>query len=215
MQLRPRVRTLIRKAERDGVLVKPARYDDDFVRGMVAIFNETPVRQGRRFWHYGKDFETVKRQFSRFLYREELIGAYLDGEMVGFMMLGDAGRFALTGQLLSSIRHRDKAISNALIASAVKSCTVREIPWLAYFYWSDDSLAEFKRRCGFEKMRVPRYYVPLTRIGELALRVRAHRGLRNMLPRQARRTLKQLAAHWYVKAAPAANRSSEPTAKGD
>jgi hypothetical protein len=45
-----------------------AAYDDDFIRGMTTIFNESRVRQGRPFWHYGKDFETVKRQFSRFLF---------------------------------------------------------------------------------------------------------------------------------------------------
>ena len=41
------------------------------VGGMTAIFNETPVRQGKKFWHYGKDFETVKHQFSRYILREE------------------------------------------------------------------------------------------------------------------------------------------------
>jgi len=30
---------------------------------MTAIFNESPTRQGRKFWHYGKDFATVKKQF--------------------------------------------------------------------------------------------------------------------------------------------------------
>ena len=71
-----------------GVEVRECAYDDDFVRGMTSIFNETPIRQGRRFWHYGKDFETVKRQFSRNLFREDLIGAYYQGELIGFAMLG-------------------------------------------------------------------------------------------------------------------------------
>ena len=39
---------------------------------MTAIFNEAAIRQGRPFWHYGKDFETVKRQFSRYLAREHM-----------------------------------------------------------------------------------------------------------------------------------------------
>ena len=99
-QIKSRVRNQIRKAEKDGLTVKEVPYDDDFVRGMTTIFNESPIRQGRRFWHYGKDFETVKRQFSRFLFRERMIGAYFEGEMVGFMMLADAGQFAFTGHII-------------------------------------------------------------------------------------------------------------------
>ena len=159
-----------------------AAYDDEFVRGMTAIFNESPVRQGRRFWHYGKDFETVKHQFSRFIFREYMVGAYFEGEMVGFMMLGNAGRFGLTGQIISSLKHRDKTPNNAMVAKAVEICAARGLPHLVYYYWTEDSLAEFKRRCGFEKTSVPRYYVPLTWRGELALRLGAHRGLRAMVP---------------------------------
>ena len=73
-QIKAVTRNLVRKAEKKGVEVRIARYDDDFVRGMTQIFNEAPVRQGRLYWHYGKDFETVKRQFSRYLFREDLLG---------------------------------------------------------------------------------------------------------------------------------------------
>ena len=59
-QIKSRVRNQIRKAAKDGLVVREVPYDDDFVRGMTAIFNESPVRQGRPFWHYGKEFETVK-----------------------------------------------------------------------------------------------------------------------------------------------------------
>ena len=48
-QIKSRVRNQIRKAEKEGVTVRETGYDDDFVRGMAAIFNEAPVRQGRRF----------------------------------------------------------------------------------------------------------------------------------------------------------------------
>src|SRR5262245_25765511 len=98
-QISARTRNLIRKAAKSGVEITETSYDDAFVRGMTAIFNETPVRQGRRFWHYGKDFETVKRQFSRYLFREDLIGAYYRGDLIGFIMLGNAGRYAISGQI--------------------------------------------------------------------------------------------------------------------
>jgi hypothetical protein len=148
-QIKSRIRNQIRKAEKEGLVVKEAGYDDDFVRGMTAIFNEAPVRQGRKFWHYGKDFETVKQQFSRFIYRETMIGAYYQNELIGFIMMGDAGRYGVTSQIISAIKHRDKSTNNALIAKAVELCERKRLPYLAYLYWSDDSLAEFKRRCGF------------------------------------------------------------------
>src|SRR6266487_1332272 len=66
-------RNKVRKAQKRGIVVTPTRFDDEFVEGMTSIFNETPVRQGRPFLHYGKDFKTVKRQFSRFLFREEIL----------------------------------------------------------------------------------------------------------------------------------------------
>jgi hypothetical protein len=124
-QINAKVRNLIRKSEKVGVVVRETAYDDHFVHGMTAIFNEAPVRQGRKFWHYGKNFETVKSQFSRYLFREHMIGAYYQGEMIGFMMLGDAGRFGLTGQIISSLKHRDKSPNNALIAKAVEVCVAR------------------------------------------------------------------------------------------
>lgn len=196
-QIKSRVRNLVRKAEKEGVVVREASYDDAFVRGMTTIFNETPIRQGRRFWHYGKDFVTVKKQFSRYLFREHLFGAYYQGTMIGFMMMGDAGRFGITGQIISSIRHRDKAPNNALIARAVKACEERNLGYLIYLFWSDDSLGEFKRRCGFEKTKVPRYYVPLTQKGNLALKCGAHRGWKRMLPKRIKDPLKRLRQIWF------------------
>jgi hypothetical protein len=196
-QIKSRVRSLVRKAEKEGVVVRETAYDDDFVRGMTAIFNEAPVRQGRRFWHYGKAFETVKQQFSRYVHREHMIGAYYRDEMIGLIMLGNAGRFGITGQIISSIKHRDKATNNALIAKAVEVCEKAGLDHLVYLFWSDDSLSEFKRRCGFERTLVPRYYVPLTTTGRLGLQVGAHRGWSAMLPARVKAPLKRLRASWY------------------
>src|SRR5437764_10806014 len=81
-QIDSAARNKVRKATKKGIIVRPVAFDDPFVQGMTSIFNETPIRQGRRFLHYGKDFETVKQQFRRFLFREELFGAYLGDELV-------------------------------------------------------------------------------------------------------------------------------------
>jgi hypothetical protein len=196
-QIKARTRNVIRKAEKEGVQVREVAYDDDFVRGMTAIFNESPVRQGRAFWHYGKDFATVKQQFSRYIVRETMIGAYLGQELIGFIMLGNAGRFALTGQIISAINHRDKSPTNALIAKAVELCDKKKLSYLVYYFWSDDSLGDFKRHSGFERIRIPRYFVPLTRKGELALKLGMHRGWKELLPKEVMRSLKRLRRRWY------------------
>src|SRR6266478_4058590 len=196
-QIDRKARNKARKAEKKGVIVKPATFDDRFIQGMTSIFNETPIRQGRRYLHYGKDFETVKREFSRFLFREELFGAYLGEELVGFIMLCNAGTYAFLGQIISKIACRDLAPNNALLAKAVERCAEKGFRYLVYALWLDDSLGDFKRSNGFQRFDLPRYFVPLTRKGELALKLGLHRGWKEAVPRQLRKPLKKLRRGWY------------------
>ena len=195
-QIKPETRNLIRKAQKKGVEVREATYDDDFVRGMTAVFNETPIRQGRRFWHYGNDFETVKQQFSRYLFREDLLGAYYQDELIGFIMLGDAGRFGVIGQIISKIQHRDKSPNNALIAKAVEVCERKSLPQLAYAYWGDGPLIDFKRHNGFQEIQQPRYYLPLTRRGQLAISAGLHRGWKTLLPARLKTGVRAMRTRW-------------------
>jgi hypothetical protein len=195
-QVKPTARNKIRKAHKAGVEVREVRFDDDFVHGMTEIFNETPIRQGRTFWHYGKDFATVKEQFSRYLFREDLLGAYYHGELIGFVMLGDAGRYGVLGQIISKIQHRDKAPNNALIAKAVAICERKQLPYLVYAKWGDGSLIDFKRANGFEEIRLPRYYVPITWKGEMAVRLGLHRGWKTLLPANIKNPMKALRSRW-------------------
>jgi hypothetical protein len=193
-------RNKVRKSQKAGVELREAAFDDEFVHGMVKIFNETPVRQGRKFWHYGKDFETVRREFSTFLSREYLIGAYLGDELIGFVMLANAGRFGVLGQFISKMAHRDKATNNTLIAKTVEVCAQRQLPYLLYTDWRDTSLVDFKRGCGFEEMKLPRYFVPLTLAGRLALRFGLERfrgGLKEGIPDSIRKPLKMARKRWY------------------
>jgi hypothetical protein len=191
-QIKSPLRNKIRKARKEGIVVRQAAYDDDFVRGMTAIFNETPMRQGRKFWHYGKDFQTIKRQFARNIHRESTIGAYYENEMIGFIMIGNAGRYGDITQIISSMKHRDKKTNNALIAGAVEVCEQKKYPYLVYASWTGDALSDFKHLCGFERTRVPRYFVPLTHKGRLALRLGIHRGWKELLPSQLKGSLKKL-----------------------
>ena len=197
-QIDRKARNKIRKAEKKGVIVRMARFDDRFVRGMTSIFNETPIRQGRRFLHYGKDFETVKREFSRFLFREEIFGAYLGEELVGFIMLADAGRYAFLGQIISKSPIVNWRRTMRFWPKAVERCAEKGVPYLVYALWLDDSLGDFKRSNGFQKFDLPRYYVPLTGKGKLALKLGLHRGWKEAVPKQLRKPLKKLRRRWYA-----------------
>ena len=196
-QIDCKTRNMVRKSQKKGVTVRMVSFDDELIQGITSIFNETPIRQGRRFLHYGKDFETIKRQFSRFLFREEIFGAYVGEELVGFIMLADAGRYAYLGQIISKIAHRDLAPNNALLAKAVERCAEKRFPYLVYALWLDDSLGDFKRSNGFQRFDVPRYFVPLTAKGTLALRLGLNRGWKETVPKQIRIPLKRLRRRWY------------------
>jgi hypothetical protein len=196
-QAKGTTRNMVRKSQKAGVEVREATFDDDLVRGMIDIFNEAPVRQGFRFWHFGKDFQTVKREFTRFLFREDIIGAYYQGELIGFAMLANAGRYGMIGMFLSKISHRDKATNNALMAKTIEVCAKRQLPYLVYTTWRQTSLVDFKRHSGFQEMRVPRYFVPLTQKGKLALKLGFHRGLKDSLPNFIKKPLKSLRKRWY------------------
>jgi hypothetical protein len=190
-------RNKVRKAQKRGVVVRLTSFDDRLVQGMTSIFNETPIRQGRHFLHYGKDFETIKCQFSRFLFREEILGAYVGEELVGFIMLANAGKYAVLGQIISKIARRDLAPTNALLAKAVERCAEKGIPYLAYTYWLDDGLGDFKRNNGFQKFDLPRYFVSLTLKGKVALKLGLHHSWKEAVPKQISDPLKKLRTHWY------------------
>jgi hypothetical protein len=105
------------------------------------------------------------------------------------------------------ISQRDKAPTNALIAQAVKSCAERGIPNLWYANMSygkkqNDSLAEFKRHNGFEKVEIPRYFVPLTMTGRVALRFGLHHGMADWVPEPVAAAYRRIRSSWYAKRFP-------------
>jgi hypothetical protein len=109
--------------------------------------------------------------------------------------------------ILSRIDQRDKAPTNALIAQAVRSCAERQIKYLwyanfAYGKREHDSLAEFKRRNAFEKVDVPRYYVPLTAVGRMALRLGLHHRLIDRIPAPVAVAYRSIRKSWYARRFP-------------
>jgi hypothetical protein len=176
-----------RRAARRGVIVKVVPFDDELARGIHEICNESPVRNGRRFWHYRKDFETVKGAHATYLERSEFIGAYFEGKLIGFIKLIFVDRLARIMHILALNAHQDKRPMNALVAKAVEVCAQKRVGWFVYGNYvygnkKDDSLAEFKRRNGFERMDLPRYYLPLTWKGRLFTSLKLYRGAVGLLP---------------------------------
>jgi hypothetical protein len=174
-QINGKTRNMIRRAESKGITVREVPFDDALVHGIKAIYDESPVRQGRSFWHYMKDVESVRRENVTFLDRSVFLGAFLDGTLIGFAKLvGDGqGRQAALMQILSMIRHRDKAPTNALVAESVRACAERGTGYLVYSHFAygrkdRDGLSDFKQHNGFQRIDLPRYYVPFTALGRLA-----------------------------------------------
>jgi hypothetical protein len=197
-QIPQETRTGVRKAEKSGVVVRIVEFGDELVRGIHTIYNESPMRQGKPFAHYGKDLELLKTIHGTFLNASDFLGAYYKGELVGFMKLTYARRCAGTMNIISMLAHRDKRVMNALVAKAVETCANRQIPYLTYCAWSRGGLGEFKLRNGFQPMEVPRYYVPLTLKGAVAVRFRLHRGIRQILPDELKDRLVELRTKWYA-----------------
>lgn len=196
-QIDAKIRNLIRKAQKKGVEIRETTFDDEFVKGITSIFNETPIRQGKPFWHYGMDFDTVKKVFSQNIHREDIIGAYYNDNLIGFIMLAHAGKYAMLTQILSKIEHRDKSPQNALIAKAVEVCEAKKIPYLVYAMWPRGTLADFKRNNAFEKVDLPRYYIPLTMKGMIALKFHLHHDIAELLPDKVKDYLKDVRSKWY------------------
>jgi hypothetical protein len=182
-QIASDTRKKAKRPEKRGVEIKVVTLDDAFVSGVMGVFNETPVRRGRPFWHYGKDFETLKRGLSRDLDRTKFIGAYDGGNLVGFVKLVCApGRFANPGLIVSKLEARKKYVNNALIAKSVELCCNDGIPFLTYTKWRRGSQADFLVRNGFQQVTVPRYWIPLTPRGKIALKLGLHRDVRSYIP---------------------------------
>jgi hypothetical protein len=203
-QIRGKTRNQARLGEKKGLIVKEVPFDDALLKGIVNIHNETPIRQGRRFPHFGMTLEGARKYAGTFLERSIYIGALFEGEIIGFAKLtvDETHTYACTINILSMLRHRDKAPTNAIIAQAVRSCVERQLSYLVYenFTYGNkppDSLSHFKEVNGFRKMDLPRYYVPLSRVGRFAIRHGLHRRLVDYVPEAAMAKFRQLRSNWY------------------
>jgi hypothetical protein len=205
-QIDNKTRNVVRKSQKSGIQVREVPFDSHIIRGIHTIYNETPVRQGKHFWHYGKSVERVARENATFLDQSVFIGAFLEDVLIGFVKLvldKDSGQGAMM-QILSLTQHRDKAPTNALISQAVGSCADRKIPYLVYARLSygkksHDSLVSFKLSNGFKQIDVPRYFLPLSLRGTLALTFGLHRPLVERIPESALNGFRKLRRTWHAR----------------
>lgn len=203
-QIRSYPRNRARQAEKKGVILREVPVDEPLFKGIVDIYNECPIRQGKRFPYYGMTLENARSYASTFLDRSTYIGAFLGGKMIGFIKLvtDESRTCACLVHVLSMVCHKDKAPTNALIAAAVRYCAAQGIPYLVYERFSygrkeHDSLSRFKEINGFQRMDLPRYYIPLTPLGRLVLRFGLHHRIVERLPESLTATLRSIRRIWY------------------
>ncbi len=207
-QITKQSRNRIKKAQKTGVEIKQIFFDEDLVRGISEIYNEVPIKQERKNKYYGMDLQTVRRLNSTFLERADFIGAYYQGELIGYIKIVYTDRYARTMGILGKEHHRDKSPMNLLLAKAVEMCAEKKVPFLTYAKYDygklgSDSLQEFKKFNGFENILVPRYYFPTTALGSFTLRIGLHKGVKDLLPlnlaKYLRRARKVLYSIKYTK----------------
>jgi len=199
-----KARNKAKQAEKKGVVVREVPFDAELVAGIWEIYNECPIRQRRRFPHFGKDVETVRREESTFVDSSIFIGAFFEDKLIGFVKLVPDETCTQAGlmNIVSMVRHRDKAPQNALVAEAVRACANRGIRYLVYSRFDygkreRDGLRDFKERNGFHRVDTPRYYVPLTAMGRTAFRMGLHHSITEHIPDAFASRLRDLRARWY------------------
>ena len=192
-----KARNKIRKAQKSGVELRMADLNDDhFVKGIETIYNESPIRQGKRFWHYGKRFDAIREELSSFVDRAFFLGAYYQSELIGFAKLVEGAQVLRTVHIIARLDKRDKPVMDLLISKSVELCDSRGISHLQYGSWSRGGLGAFKLKHGFDRVEVPRYFVPLNSWGRLLLRLSLHRPIRDFVPDACMDRLIALRSRW-------------------
>jgi len=177
-----KARNKARKVQKTGVELRPAKLDDEFVRGVKKIYDEEPLRQGRKFTHFGKSLAQIREDLSSFPECTFFIGAYFQNELIGFMKLFEGDRILRTVHIIATFEHRDKCVMDALIAKGVELASAKGIHHFHYGDWAYRGLGVFRVKFGFERHDCPRYFVPLNWRGELALKAGLHRPVRERIP---------------------------------
>jgi hypothetical protein len=197
-----KARQAVKSSEKKGIKVNFAAFDNEYIKGISDIYNETPIRAGKKFPHYKDSLNKVKNENGTFFDRSVYLGAYHGNEFVGFARIILENEFADILQLLSKLSHREKCVNNALLAKIVEICSERKVNYIAYGDFDSSSLNDFKRHNGFSRMDLPRYYIPLNTMGLIALKLRLNRRFSQWLPDRMMPFLRDLRKRWHERCAP-------------
>ncbi len=187
-QIKKDVKENLRRAlNREALEVRPVEYTHEFVKGIKQLYDETPIRQGKKFWHYDKPLEKIEEVHGTYKERAEYIGAYFENELIGFLKMVYTDDYAKTMHVISNSKYHRKRPTNALIAKAVEICAQKKVNYFVYGEYNfigkaNSSLQEFKRRNGFLEHKYPRYFVPLTLKGKMALKLGVHYEWKRLVP---------------------------------
>ena len=191
-----KARNKARKAHKTGVEIHETELNDSFISGVEKIYNECPLRQGRKFTHYGKNFDQIKEDLGSFIDKSIFTGAYFNGELIGFMKTFQGNGIFRNIHILAMLAHRDKCVMDALIARAVKLCDEKGVSYFHYGDWASRGLGAFRTKYNFQPQESSRYFIPLTARGKLMLNFRLHRPLRERLPQAWADRLIALRNNW-------------------
>jgi hypothetical protein len=192
----------VRRSQRRGVAVRIKEFDDDLIKGIQHVNDDSPLRQGMPNGYYGKGYDETKKLYGEFVGRCDFICAYLDDNMIGFLHLVYRGEVASILNLTTRPSQFDKRPANALVAKAVELCEAKGISYISYGLYNygnkrDHPLRTFKIRNGFQEILIPRFFVALSRWGELCMKAKLHRGLIGILPHPVIRMAVAARSLWY------------------
>ena len=146
------------------------------------------------------------RENGTYLDRCEFLGAFYESQLIGFMKwvyVNDAARIM---QILCLNSHQDKRPIIALITKAAEICHQRGMRYLIYGKYTygskaESSITEFKRRLGFTQKDFPRYHIPLTTGGRIAIQLGLHVDWKSRLPPAALDAMLRVRASWLKRRA--------------
>src|SRR5271157_46847 len=192
----------VRRSQKRHVQISVKVFDDDLIRGIKQVNDDSPLRQGMPNGYFGKSIEETRKLYGEFVGRCDFICACVGEELVGFLHLVYRGDIASILNLTTKPGHFDKRPANALLAKAVELCEEKRISYITYGRYNygnkrDHPLRQFKIRNGFGEVLVPRYFVPLTRWGWLCMKARLHRGLVGILPHSVITVGVRARSLWY------------------
>lgn len=197
------VREGLRRARREGVEVREIPFDEESFEAIATLFNETPIRQGKRYWHYGKSARQIGEELSPLAGRSVFVGAFLGARLVGFSQIVRLERLRIlrTVHVLGSVQAKRVRPVSAMIEWMVQYGWEQGFERLVYGKHNyggspNDTLAAFKSRHGFRLTPLRVDYHPLSPWGAWFLAAGLHRSPREMIPAELVHTLKGWRARW-------------------